>query len=103
MFIDPSDESSKILDLCHRIKLKWILKCGNSNQTENTITSFMSHIAETKFLEKYDLKLYKVNTIDIPKTYDNISYVIETSGTTGKNKIVNVTHDCIMCNINSFR
>lgn len=37
------------------------------------------------------------------ESYSNIFYVIQTSGTTGENKLVQVTHQCIESNIVSLR
>lgn len=93
-----------ILHLINRIKLKWII---NYNSTDN-INSFLNNNSTLVYNiplpdTKYGAELWKINNILEERIYKGVSYIIQTSGTTGTNKIVQVLNKCIMSNVSSLR
>lgn len=91
------------IDFFQFIKLKWILECNVPHFVECFLITNCAKTAEVTFLDEYKLKLWKINNVDAEKLYPDISYIIQTSGTTGTSKTVSVGCNCIMSNINSFR
>lgn len=98
------------MNLVQCVRLKWIIT--DTNIVKNEIKTYLDKngsIITRIFINenniKYTLSLWKVNIEEIgdAKLYKNVSYVIQTSGTTGENKIVQVLHKCIMSNIESLR
>lgn len=101
--------ASYLLDLIKIVKLEWIITDSNIvNEEIATCLDKNGSIITTIFIIESNIKctlnLWRINVeISDVKLYENISYVIQTSGTTGKRKVVQVLHTCIMSNIESLR
>ncbi|XP_044729604.1 beta-alanine-activating enzyme, partial [Chrysoperla carnea] len=79
--------------LIQQLGINLLFSCENVNQNE---------VIEELTIFNVPIKLLKLSTV-YTNHEDDISYVISTSGTTGKPKLVKVTNECIMHNIESFR
>lgn len=79
--------------LIQQLGITLLFSCENVNQNE---------VIEELTIFEVPIKLLKLSTEYINHE-NNISYVISTSGTTGEPKLVKVTNECIMHNIECFR
>lgn len=87
-------------NILNRVRLQWIFECNMNSRT--VLRQLARKLTTVILLKDYTVNLWKVNDVgSVP--YENISYVILTSGTTGTNKIVKVPYNCITSNIKSLR
>lgn len=101
--IDIGAEKSYIKDILNRLQVRWVLESSlslNRDFVEESATC----VKTMELLEGHELKLWEINVNYVGSTtYEGFSYVVLTSGTTGSNKVVKVTKDCIISNINCLR
>lgn len=84
------------LNTLKNLRIKWLISCN----TEELVKQMFKDVEKFK-----SVKLDKDDEVDIWKIQNDdiclkgICYVVETSGTTGTNKIIQVEEDCIASNI----
>ncbi|XP_017779864.1 PREDICTED: acyl-CoA synthetase family member 4 homolog [Nicrophorus vespilloides] len=102
ILLDPNRDKQISKDLLKDLNVYLLI--SSQHITSNDL--FEQDKVGTVIIEANDSKLYcyYLNNANNQTSldYDNVCYVIQTSGSTGVKKYVRVTYDCILSNITSF-
>ncbi|XP_065584190.1 beta-alanine-activating enzyme-like isoform X2 [Artemia franciscana] len=105
--VDPVKNNLELLtSLIYGINLSGRAWCSISNPSLNCATVYDYPITNKDLeMEILGIRLYITITANKSncKSYENIAYVVSTSGTTGKSKIVHVTYNSILPNIKDLK
>lgn len=94
MFMDESFSQELQLELIKQLNIKWLISFGRQEAAVGVATATL---APELILWKSQLKLNESSI-----SFNDILYVICTSGTTGANKVVRVKNNCIYSNVKSI-
>lgn len=101
VFFDPYISSDESLQTVQKLGIKWVFTFGCK---KSSALFELYNLQNKLILSKAEaLELYKFKDDICSCSYENICYIICTSGTTGAQKVVRVQNDCILSNIRSLR